>query len=202
MASGGNTRSAKPTAGWMRRANRSRPAAFWARAPAFNSSSSNGISRACASIRAARAARWTCSAVSRNCAMVPARSSPGGVSPFRFRRQSSARWAASGIGASQMKGTSRAHAGSHVRAPTRMTVAGISEKARTAGRPLAIRTSIGPATTPAPVRPASLAVKAATIGRSSSGRSRSRSRASVGRPTRVKALEASAAPDAPGRSRI
>ena len=31
---GASTRSAQPTAGWMRRASRSRPAPFWARAPA------------------------------------------------------------------------------------------------------------------------------------------------------------------------
>ena len=200
--SGGNTRSSKPTAGWIRRASRSRPAAFWARAPALSWSSSSGTSRACASIRAARAARCTCSAVSLNAAIVPARSRPGGVSPLRFRRQSSARCSASGTGASQMNGTARAQAGSQLREPTSTTSDSISEKARTAGNPLANSTSTGPATTPAPVRPASRAARAATIVGSSSERSRSRSSARVGRLICVKALEASAAPEAPGLSRM
>src|SRR2546430_10150479 len=55
--------------------------------------------QACASIRAASAARWTCSAVNRNCPIVPARSRPAGVSPSRFRRHRSARCASFCVGA-------------------------------------------------------------------------------------------------------
>ena len=61
----GRTRSVQPTRGSIRRASRSRPAAFWDRAPAATSATPRARPDAAAVRRPASAARSTCSGASR-----------------------------------------------------------------------------------------------------------------------------------------
>ncbi len=185
----------------MRRASRSRPAAFCARAPADTSPIVIGRASAPAAWRAARAARSICSGVRRNAIVAAAGSNPSGASPSSDPSHSSWRRSTPGTGASTMSGGSRDHAGSQSRPPTRITGPACSAKARTAAGPRSTSGSTGPTTRPAPRSRASRDAAAASWTGSSPADIRPRSSAIAGRPPRASAVQPSDRPDAPARSR-
>ena len=197
----GSTRSLQATSGRRRRASRSSPAAFWARAPVWRSAGSSGRPSALACWRAAMAARTICSGLSRKCIIPSAGSSRRWPSPSRAPSQSRLRSSIEGTGASTITGTPRDHAGSQAREPTSTTGQDASAKARTATAPRSASTSTGPQTSPAPASRASRAATAAISTTSSPGPSLPRSRASARDPAASSAADAMASPADPKPSR-
>ena len=109
-----STRSVQPTAGSMRRASRSRPAAFCARAPAWSRPRSTGRSSRVAVSCAHRTARPICPGP--RCRW----SGTGVVSP-RAVVHSRSRSVGASRGDSAVSGTSRLHAGSQLTSPASST---------------------------------------------------------------------------------
>ena len=181
----------------MRRARRSRPAAFCSRAPFSSGAGPTGLSPARLDSRAARTARTICSGPSNRCAG----GGPTSARPSSSRSQIRIRSAVPSSGASTCSGTRGLQCGSQVASPCSRTGTGSSVSRRSAVADRAARPSTGPATRPAPRSSASRpAIR--TSPSASDDETRVKSSPRTGRPEPCNAAAAAAADDRRPRSRM
>lgn len=199
--SGGRTRSFQVTVGSMRRARRSRPAAFWARAPWRTWSGVRVPPSRWVVWAAPLAARVICSGVRRNGESRRSTSMVSGTGASYASVQRAALVEGSTRGACRRSGGAVDQAASQGARPTRIVGTGVPVSSRRSSGCSRQTASIGAQTTPAPVSRASrTSERTASAGDGSSAR-RARSRPRTRWPARVSAEAARAVPAPPWSSR-